>query len=137
MNQNNLEWTLTYSVNIPFVTTEYGWGAFGEMGSYSGIWLINGVDLSFTVDPAGNVSGDTSYVIPPGINQEVTVSFTVNVADSLEAGYDFNFLGLYGSTPPLEWNWGAVTNPVFPVARVGRFTLVLLKDLSPWFSILS
>ncbi|MCK9450961.1 MAG: DUF5018 domain-containing protein, partial [Bacteroidales bacterium] len=60
-------WTIT--LDIPAGT--YEWGAIENDGSEFGIWLIDGGNLSFTVDATGNISGTVSYTIPAPAEPEI------------------------------------------------------------------
>ncbi|MDR4987499.1 MAG: T9SS type A sorting domain-containing protein [Bacteroidales bacterium] len=53
-------WSLTLELD----PGSYEWGAVEDDGSEYGLWLIDGPNLVVTVDYDGNVSGETSYIIP-------------------------------------------------------------------------
>jgi len=43
---------------------------------------------------------------------EVTVTFNVDISDSVSAGYNFNSMGIYGSEIPLDWSWDTMNKPM-------------------------
>jgi len=46
------------------------------------------------------------------LTQEVTVTFNLDVSDSVNAGTVFNAIGINGNTAPLDWDFGAMNNPL-------------------------
>ena len=48
-------------------------------------------------------------------DQDVTVTFNVDVFDSVNAGYVFDSLGIYGSESPLDWSFGVINNPLLEI----------------------
>jgi len=85
----------------------YEWGAIENDGSTWGLWLIEGSNITFTLDSSGIVTGDVDYVIPPPGGESVT--FNVNMNYQMTLGNfdlinDFvdlagNFNGWGGSLP--------------------------------------
>ena len=43
---------------------------------------------------------------------EVTVTFNVDISDSVSAGYIFDSMGIYGSEIPLDWSWDTMNKPM-------------------------
>ncbi|MEA3444340.1 MAG: lamin tail domain-containing protein [Bacteroidota bacterium] len=73
-------WSLL--MNIPGGTWE--WGAIENDGSPSGLWLIDGTNPTFTLNPDGSVTGQVSYDIPaPGSD---SVEFNVNMNYQITLG---------------------------------------------------
>lgn len=48
-------------------------------------------------------------------DQDVTVTFEVDVSDSVAAGAVFDSLGVYGSEAPLDWSFGVINNPLIEI----------------------
>jgi hypothetical protein len=57
MIRNNFTWTKTLNV----APGTYEWGAIEDNGTPSGIWLIQGPNLAFTVSATGTVTGTVTY----------------------------------------------------------------------------
>ncbi len=71
---------------LPVLPGTYDWGAIEDDGSQWGIWLLPpGQNQVFTLDSAGNISGQTSYTIP-GNATEYPVEFTVTDEGKTETG---------------------------------------------------
>ena len=60
------------------------WGAIENDGTTWGLWLIDGSNLTFTVNTDGTYTGQTSYVIPAPGNIDVT--FNVNMSYQITLG---------------------------------------------------
>ena len=96
-------WTCVVTVS----PGSHEWGAIENDGSTWGLWLIEGSNVTFTLDSAGVVTGDLDYVIPPPGGESVT--FNVNMTYQITLGNfdpinDFvdlagNFNGWGGSIP--------------------------------------
>jgi hypothetical protein len=88
-------WTVTLDL-LPGI---YEWGVIEDDGSADGIWLVQGPNLELTVDPEGNISGDTTYTVtyyvgldeqkmdvtlyPNPFNNSITVESTEDVTVQL------------------------------------------------------
>ncbi len=96
-------WSLLKS--IPGGTWE--WGAIENDGSPSGLWLIDGPNPSFTLNPDGSVTGQVSYEIPaPGsdsvqfnvnMNYQITLGNFVVGTDFVDVAGNFNGWGGSGA----------------------------------------
>jgi len=82
----------THTIVIMADEGSHEWGAVDR--DNNDLWLINGPNRMFTVDAAGNVTGETTYTVPLE-GQEVTVLLTLDdtANQSLES---VSFKGSYG-----------------------------------------
>ncbi len=70
MTNNNHTWTHTLTV----APGTYEWGAIEDDGTATGIWLITGPNLVFTVDSLGVISGTVTYTtLITGMDELVSV----------------------------------------------------------------
>ena len=76
-----------WSLEIPVPGNTWEWGAIENDGSAGGLWLIDGGNPQFTLDPSGVVTGTTDYVIPAAGNEDVV--FNVNMNQQIALG-NFN-----------------------------------------------
>ncbi len=82
----------THTIIVMASEGSYEWGAVNLDDNEA--WLINGANRMFTVDAAGNVTGETSYTVPlagQGVTILLTLDDTAN--QSLEG---VSFKGSYG-----------------------------------------
>lgn len=74
----------TWSLLLNVPGGSWQWGAIEDDGSLDGLWLIDGANPVFTLNPDGTVTGQTSYEIPvPGSD---SVQFNVNMNYQITLG---------------------------------------------------
>jgi len=65
------------------------------------------------------------------LSQDVTVTFNVDVSDSVNAGAVFNSLGINGNVLPLDWDFAMLTNPLTELAN-NIWTIDLVFPEGSW-----
>ncbi len=63
---------------------------------------------------------------------DVTVTISVDVADSVGAGYVFDSLGVYGNVAPLDWDFGIIHNGLIEIITDELWTGEFLFPAGSW-----
>lgn len=63
---------------------------------------------------------------------DVTVTVSVDVADSVDAGCVFDSLGIYGNVAPLDWNFGIINNELVEIITDELWTGEFLFPAGSW-----